>query len=162
MGFKDRLSGLGETVERLKQQAAVLADQAQQGYGTATARLDQYQAKKQADALLLELGGLVWAEHQQRATADASARVAAIMDELADLEAKGVSVVVTPATPPPGSTGTWIPGGVGETAGAPSGETVGPAPTAPAAQATFEPGPSAASPMPEGTYGSEDDPAPLS
>lgn len=114
MGFKDRLSGLGETVERLKQQAAVLADQAQQGYGSATARLDQYQAKKQADALLLELGGLVWADHQHRATAADSARVAAIMDELGDLEAKGVSVVVTPATPPPGSSGSWIPGGVGE------------------------------------------------
>lgn len=152
MGFKDRLSGLGETVERLKQQAAVLADQAQQGYGSAAARLDQYQAKKQADALLLELGGLVWADHQHRATAADSARVAAIMDELGDLEAKGVSVVVTPATPPPGSSGSWIPGGVGGSPSAPSSQAGSSAPEASSAS-----DPATAGPMPEGTYGSDDD-----
>ena len=53
-------------MDKVKAQATVLAEKAQEGAKAGQAKLSDMQAKKHADALLLELGGLVYSEQAGR------------------------------------------------------------------------------------------------
>jgi hypothetical protein len=115
VAFKDRLGKLNETVDRLKTQAGTLADKAQEQARIGQQRLEQFQAKKQADQLLLELGGLSYLEHQGRLDDEGRQRIASLLDQLRSFEATNGPIVVTRAVPPPGATGSYVPGGTGGT-----------------------------------------------
>jgi acetyl-CoA carboxylase carboxyltransferase component len=135
MGFKDRLGG---TVERLRQQAAGLAEQAQQGYQTAAERLEQLQARQRVSALLEELGRLTYLKQSGRAAPGAEERIAAIVTEVAALEASAGPV----------SADAPLPGG-----GQDSDPGDASVPAAPASGGDAQTGP-----MPSGTYGGEEEP----
>ena len=49
-------------MDKVKAQATVLAEKAQEGAKAGQAKLSEMQAKKHADALLLELGGIVYTQ----------------------------------------------------------------------------------------------------
>lgn len=141
MAFKDKLN---QTVDKLKTQAASLAEVAQTGVATGSQRLESYQRKRQADALLLELGGLLYLQSSGRGTPEAESRIAWLTDELRRFEAAYGAIQVTPAVPDAGTSGSYLPGGVG-----PASPTAasGPATTAP-------PGPIPSPPAPPSPVGS--------
>jgi len=108
-------------MDKVKAQASQLADKAQQAGQAGQAKLADLQAKRKADALLLELGGEVYGQKVGRADAGAETRIAGLVARLQAFEAEHGSVGVTPAdggdagagpdssaspTPPAGSTGT--------------------------------------------------------
>ena len=95
-------------MDKVKSQAGALAEKAQEGAKAGQEKLSQMQAKKQADALLLELGGLVYTQQENRAGPDASQRIEAIVGELRNWEATNGPVAVTGATGavPPASGGS--------------------------------------------------------
>lgn len=145
MAIKDRLGKLNETVDRLKVQAGTLAEKAQEQAARGQQRLEQFQGKKLADQLLLELGGLTYLDRQGRLDGEGRARVDSLVDQLQTFEAANGPIAVTRAVPPPGSTGSYVPGGAG-TASASASSPADPA-------ATPNPGPAAGAPpagQPEG------------
>ena len=84
-------------MDKVKAQATVLAEKAQEGAKAGQAKISEMQAKKHADALLLELGGLTYAEQAGRAPAGASERVSTLVEELRQHEAEHGPVTVTTA-----------------------------------------------------------------
>ncbi len=84
-------------MDKVKAQAAGLAEKAQEGAKAGQAKLSDMQAKKHADALLLELGGLVYADQAGRGTPEGETRSAAIIEELRQHVATIVPVAVTTA-----------------------------------------------------------------
>ncbi|MCK4178021.1 hypothetical protein ACFFRE_07020 [Aciditerrimonas ferrireducens] len=155
MALKDRLGKLNETVDRLKTQAGTLADKAQEQARLGQQRLEQFQAKKQADQLLLELGGLAYLDQAGRLDEQGHQRMASLLDQLRAFEAANGPITVTRAVPPPGDTGNYVPAGAGGTPPAPS-----PAPS-PGTPST-EPGPApgfapSGGPLPKATYASDQD-----
>jgi hypothetical protein len=69
-------------MDRVKQQASSLAQQANQGM----ARLDNLPAQRRADALLRSLGVAVLAERTGRATDDTEAQISQILADIAQHE----------------------------------------------------------------------------
>ena len=69
-------------MDRVKQQASSLAQQANQGM----ARLDNMPAQRRADALLRSLGVAVLAERTGRATGDTEAQISQILADIAQHE----------------------------------------------------------------------------
>ena len=61
-------------MDKVKAQATQLADKAQQAGQAGQAKLAEVQAKRKGDALLLELGGIVYSQQVGRADAGADAR----------------------------------------------------------------------------------------
>jgi hypothetical protein len=138
-------------MDKVKSQATALAEKAQEGVKVGQEKLSQVQAKRQSDALLLELGGLVYLQHSGRAEAGAADRVEAIVAELRSFEAEHGPVGVTPAVPSPGGTGTFVPAGAGSPAG--------PGASAPDQGATAPPpAPSGSGGIPTASYASDEDP----
>jgi len=135
VALKDRLGKLNETVDRLKTQAGTLADKAQEQTRIGQQRLEQFQAKKQADQLLLELGGLSYLEHQGRLDDEGRQRITSLLEQLQAFEAANGPIAVPRAVPPPGATGSYVPGGAGGTP-----------PTSP---------PAGAGPLPQASYASD-------
>jgi len=119
-------------MDKVKAQANQLADKAQQAGAAGQAKLADFQAKRRGDALLLELGGEVYAQKVGRADAGADTRIAALVSRLQAFEAENGAVAVTPAD------------GTTTTAGA--------VPTSPAPGAP--PPSSSAGPVPQAQYGS--------
>ncbi len=108
-------------LDKVKTQATALAEKAQDGARAGQEKLSGMQAKRQADALLLELGGLTYLARAGRATPDGDAQVARLMDQLAAHEAEHGPVNVSPAVPPPGETGGYVPAdGAAASGGAPA------------------------------------------
>ncbi len=141
-------------MDKVKAQAAGLAEKAQEGAKAGQAKLSDMQAKKHADALLLEFGGLVYAKQAGRGSADGDARAEAIFDELQKFEAENGQIAVTsaqPAPPPPAGT-SYVPssggGDTGPPASAPS--------TAPADGGGI---PQSSGGIPTGTFSSDTDPS---
>jgi hypothetical protein len=102
-------------MDKVKAQAAGLAEKAQEGAKAGQAKLSDMQAKKHADALLLELGGLVYSDQAGRGTPEGEKRSAAIIEELRQHEATNGPVAVTTAlVAPPAPDGTsFVPAGAG-------------------------------------------------
>ena len=75
-------------VDRVKAQATQIADKAQQAGQVGQAKVAEIQGKRKADALLAELGGLVYSERTGRAPTDAEARAATVIAQLQAHEAE--------------------------------------------------------------------------
>jgi hypothetical protein len=129
-------------MDKVKSQASALADKAQEGAKVGQERLMQMQSKRQADAMLLELGGLTYLAQAGRAQPGAAARAEELVHQLAAFEAAHGPISVTAAVPPPGEGGSYIPGGTAPAGTAPAGTP--PAGTPPAGTAPADPAPAAA------------------
>jgi hypothetical protein len=73
-------------VDKMKTQAAVLAEKAQEGAKLGQEKVSQLQAKRQSDALLAELGRLVYLERVGRPSHDSEARQAELVKQLQTFE----------------------------------------------------------------------------
>jgi hypothetical protein len=98
-------------MDKVKAQATVLAEKAQEGAKAGQAKLSDMQAKKHADALLLELGGIVYSQQAGRAPADADAKVADLISQLRQHESEHGPITVTSATvmAPAAPDGSFVP-----------------------------------------------------
>ena len=86
-------------MEKVKTQANQIADKAQQAGQAGQAKIVEMQAKKRADALLLELGGLVYLDRSGRPAPDGDGRIAGLVARLQAHEAEHGQVTVTVADP---------------------------------------------------------------
>ena len=84
-------------MDKVKSQATQLADKAQHVQQTGQAKIAEIQAKRKADGLLLELGGLVYSERAGRPQPNAEVRVAELVAQLQAHEAEHGPVKVTGA-----------------------------------------------------------------
>lgn len=145
-------------MDKVKAQTTVLAQKAQDGVNVGQAKLGELQAKKQADGLLLELGGLVYSQQSGHAGPDTDARIASVVQQLQAHEVQHGAVAVTSATiaPPPPGGGSFVPTG----GGAPGTTS---APDATPASGTAVPGdggiPQSSGGIPTGSYSSDSEEA---
>lgn len=98
-------------MDKVKAQATVLAEKAQEGAKAGQAKLSDMQAKKHADALLLELGGIVYSQQAGRAPADADAKVSELVGQIGQFESEHGPISVTSATvmAPAAPDGSFVP-----------------------------------------------------
>ena len=122
-------------MDKVKAQATVLADKAQQAGQAGQAKLAEVQSKRKVDALLLELGGIAYTQRVGRADAAAEARASELIGLIQSHEAEHGPVSVTSAN-----------AAVAETTG-----VVDPTATAPAPAST--PPTASAGPIPQAQYG---------
>lgn len=146
-------------MDKVKSQATAIAEKAQEGAKLGQDKLSQMQAKKQSDALLLELGGLTYLAKTGRPEPGGDARIEQLVAQLTSFEDSHGQVAVTPATPPPGDSGTYVPSASGSpaTPSAPTGATV--PESAPPPAPTPTDGPPAGGGIPSASYMTEDEPA---
>lgn len=85
-------------MDKVKSQANVIAEKAQEGAKAGQERISQLQAKRQADALLLELGGIVYLQRSERPEPTADARIEEILAKLREYETQYGLVTVTSAS----------------------------------------------------------------
>ena len=111
-------------MDKVKSQVGVLAEKAQEGARVGQERLSDLQAKRQTDALLLELGGLAYLSRTGREPEGAGARTDELVAQLQAVESAHGPIRVTSAVadPPPG--GSFVPAG-----GAASGTDTQPSPS---------------------------------
>ena len=86
-------------MDKVKSQASQLAEKAQHGVEAGQAKLADMQAKKKADAMLLELGGIAYQDRTGRADPAATSRSAELVEMLQKHEAEHGSIAVTSANP---------------------------------------------------------------
>ena len=115
-------------MDRVKAQASELAQQGK-------AKYDQVQATRRADAMLRNLGALVYQERTGRGVPDSQAQIDKLVADLSAHEAaNGINLSPEP-TDPPGSPGAGQPGspGAGQpwSPGQPQGGGAGPSTTFP-------------------------------
>lgn len=137
-------------MDKMKQQASALAEKAQEGAKVGQERLSQLQAKRQSDAMLLELGGLVYLSRTGRAPEGAEVRIDELVSRLGEHEAENGPVSVTGAGPDGGTSGTFVPSGAGSSDAAP----------APEQQHEADPGeetPPATGGIPRGSFSSDEE-----
>ncbi len=75
-------------IDKVKAQAAQLAQKAQEAGKAGQAKLEDVQARRHADALLRELGAVVYATRTGRGDADSATKVEALIGELNDYESE--------------------------------------------------------------------------
>jgi hypothetical protein len=122
-------------MDRVKAQAAQLAQQAQDAAQEGKNRLDQAQAGRRGDMLLRQLGALVFAERTGRGTADSQARIDQLISDISAHESQnGLNLT----DPPQGGPGQSVfgqqssagspgqPGGFGQQPGFPPGPQADP------------------------------------
>jgi hypothetical protein len=117
-------------MDRVKAQATELAQQGK-------AKYDQVQATRRADAMLRNLGALVYQERTGRGAPDSQAQIDKLVADLSAHEAaNGINLSPEPTDPPgspgasqPGSPGASQPGSPGT--GQPQGGGAGPSTTFP-------------------------------
>ncbi len=86
-------------MDRVKEQAAQLAQKTQEAAQEGKVKLDQAQAKRRADAMFRELGAAVYADRTGRAGTDTADKIERLVKALQQQEAEdGLG-----ATPPPPS-----------------------------------------------------------
>lgn len=111
-------------MDKVKAQATSLAEKAQEGAKAGQAKISDMQSKKHADALLLELGGIVYTQQAGRAAPDADAKASELVEQLRQFEAEHGQVAVTSATliAPAAPDGAFVPTatGAGDTPAQPS------------------------------------------
>jgi len=86
-------------MDRVKAQAAQLAQQAQEAAQEGRARIDQVQAIRRGDALLRQLGVAVLAERTGRGNADSQARIDQLITEISAYERDNGLNLVSPTQP---------------------------------------------------------------
>ncbi|MGH9029301.1 MAG: hypothetical protein ACRDV4_06775 [Acidimicrobiales bacterium] len=124
-------------MDKVKSQAAQLAEKAQPAWQAGQAKVAEIQAKRKADALLLEFGGITYLEKTGRGDATGAARSAELVKLLQSHEAEHGPVTVTSAD-----------SAVAEETGVLDPNATAPAPgSAPAT--------SSGGPMPQASYGSD-------
>lgn len=84
-------------MDKVKAQATQIADKAQEAAKEGQAKIAEMQAKRKADGLLLELGGIVYSERAGRPVPDAETRTAQLVAQLQAHEAEHGPVKVTGA-----------------------------------------------------------------
>ncbi len=84
-------------MDKVKAQATQLADKAQHAAQEGQAKIAELQAKRKADGLLLELGGIVYSERAGRPVDNGETRVAQLVAQLQAHEAEHGPVKVTGA-----------------------------------------------------------------
>jgi len=138
-------------MDKVKAQATVLAEKAQEGAKAGQAKLSDMQAKKHADALLLELGGLVYSQQAGRAAGDADAKIAELIGQLRQHEEEHGPITVTSATlmAPAAPDGSFVPTPTA------AGETPPPATPTPTTVAGGGGIPQSSGGIPTGTYSSD-------
>jgi uncharacterized protein (DUF2164 family) len=129
-------------MDKVKAQATQLADKAQQAGQMGQAKLNDLQAKRKGDAMLLELGGEFYSQKVGRADAGVETRMAGLVARLQAYEAEHGTIGVTSAD---ASTPDAPAGGVPTSSVPPTAST--PAPSAPPPAAS-------AGPIPQAQYGS--------
>ena len=75
-------------MDKVKEQATQIADRAQQAGQVGQAKLAELQAKRKADGLLLELGGIVYSERAGHPVPDSESRAASVVAQLQAHEAE--------------------------------------------------------------------------
>ncbi|HTX83759.1 MAG TPA: hypothetical protein VME44_16360 [Streptosporangiaceae bacterium] len=86
-------------MDRVKAQAAQIAQQAQEAAQEGRARLDQAQAGRRGDALLRQLGAAVFAERTGRGTTDSQARIDQLINEISAYESQNGLDLTNPTQP---------------------------------------------------------------
>jgi hypothetical protein len=118
-------------MDKMKEQAAVALNKAQQGVSQGKAKIDEAQARHQWDALLRNLGAAVYAEQREGGSSDAvTAAVAALDAQAARVQAETG----------PGSSGGFGGGTSSDGRDVANGQGSGPAPAG-AGVATADTGP---------------------
>jgi hypothetical protein len=80
-------------MDKVKAQANQIAQKGQEAAREGKARLDQAQANKQADAMLRNLGALVYAERTDRGAPDTDDKIASLVTQIKAHEAEnGISL----------------------------------------------------------------------
>ncbi len=111
-------------MDKVKAQANQLAQKTQEAAQEGRAKLDQAQANRRGDALLRQLGALVFAERTDRGTSDSQAKIDQLITDISAHEREnGLNLAAQPqaTVPQPGfpaspsgqgsSGGTFPPGG---------------------------------------------------
>lgn len=87
-------------MDRVKAQANQIAQMTQEAAQEGRAKLDQAQASRRGDALLRQLGALVFAERTGRGAADSQAKVEQLITEISAHEAQnGLNLSDQPQSP---------------------------------------------------------------
>jgi hypothetical protein len=84
-------------MDKVKAQATQLADKAQQAGQVGQAKIAELQAKRKADALLLELGGIEYLRRAGRPLPDGETRAASVVARLQAHESEHGPISVTEA-----------------------------------------------------------------
>ncbi len=142
-------------MDKVKSQASALAEKAQEGAKAGQEKLSQIQAKRQSDAMLLELGGIDYLTRTGRAPAGGDERVSQLVSQLQAFEADHGPVSVTAATPPAGETGSYVPGSSGAEAPVTGGDDGAGAGGGAAADST--PAPAGGGGIPTASYSSDEE-----
>jgi hypothetical protein len=88
-------------MDRVKEQAAVLAQKTQEAAQEGKLKLDQAQAKRRADAMFRELGAAIYAERTGRAGTDTPGKIERLVKALQEQEAgEGLGDAPPPAPDP--------------------------------------------------------------
>jgi hypothetical protein len=104
-------------MDKVRAQANQLAQKTQEAAQEGKARLDQAQANRRGDALLRQLGALVFAERTGRGTPDSQAKIDQLISTISTHEQENGLNLGQATVPPPGSPGDQS----GSESGAPSG-----------------------------------------
>jgi hypothetical protein len=84
-------------MDKVKAQATQIADKGKQAAQEGQAKIAELQAKRKADGLLLELGGIVYSERVGRPVPESETRVAGLVAQLQAHEAEHGPVKITGA-----------------------------------------------------------------
>ena len=88
-------------MDKVKAQATQLAQKTQETARGGIAKFDQVQANRQADAMLRNLGALVYAERTERGAPDSQAQIDRLIQVISEHEAQnGINLAVQPADQP--------------------------------------------------------------
>jgi hypothetical protein len=97
-------------MDRVKAQATVLAQKTQETAREGKAKFDQVQATRRADAMLRNLGAVVYAERTGRGTPDTQAQIDKLVADISAHEAaNGINLSAEPTDPQSGPAGTGQP-----------------------------------------------------
>jgi hypothetical protein len=87
-------------MDKVKAQATQIAQKAQETAQEGKARLDQVQANRQADAMLRNLGALVYADRTNRGTPDTQDKINKLISQIQSHEAtNGINLSTQSAAP---------------------------------------------------------------
>jgi hypothetical protein len=92
-------------MDKVKAQATQLAQKTQEAAQEGKARLDQAQASRRGDALLRQLGALVFAERTGRGTPDSQAKIDELVSTISTYEQENGLNLAQATVPPPGTPG---------------------------------------------------------
>jgi hypothetical protein len=110
-------------MDKVKAQATQLAQKTQEAAQEGKARLDQAQASRRGDALLRQLGALVFADRTGRGTPDSQAKIDQLISTISTYEQENGLNLAQTTVPPPDA----------------PGDQAGPGPSAPAGDDTSTP-----------------------